>query len=145
MATKADLYAALIEERAQLLWTRTYANPTVGNWPLHWHAYLRWDARARYRAQATAELGVAPDLIARALTEVEGLLARERETTAALSARLAVLETLREIVEAAATETYMGANAELLLMAKGRALDRLIAAWERSDHERAATRREQGR
>lgn len=49
-----------------------------------------------------------------------------------------------EILARACTETYMGADEGLLLMAKGRALDRLIAAWERLDHERAAGRAREG-
>jgi hypothetical protein len=80
-----------------------------------------------------------PDLanaafIAAARTAIPELLAEVRR-----------LRPVAALVERAATETYLGANEELLLIAKGRALDRLIAAWERLDREQAAARREQGR
>jgi hypothetical protein len=60
----------------------------------------------------------------------------------ALRAELAEARPVVALIERAATETYMGANEELLLMAKGRAFDRLIAAWAQLDHARALAARD---
>lgn len=57
----------------------------------------------------------------------------------ALRAQRETAAPLLDALGRAATETYMGANEELLLMAKGRALDRLIALWEQVDAAASAT------
>jgi hypothetical protein len=62
----------------------------------------------------------------------------------ALRAELAEARPVVALIERVATETYMGANEELLLMAKGRAFDRLIAAWDQLDHARALAARRRG-
>ena len=60
-----------------------------------------------------------------------------REDLRRLCDELARLRAVGALVERFATETYAGANEELLLMSIGRAGRRLIAAWDALDSERA--------
>lgn len=108
------------------------------------------DPLAAARARALAFDGLSPDEL-RAFADAiydqgplgepagyyrniaRGLLSEVDRLTAARARDRALLELLERV----ATETYSGANEALLLMAKGRALDRLIAAWERLDADAA--------
>jgi hypothetical protein len=99
---------------------------------------------AALRHSTEEELRAAVDALTPRLPHWDERNRRAVQRLAAAITELVALRARAALVERAATETYMAANDELLLMAKGRALDRLIAAWERADHERAAGARHPG-